>query len=1532
MTNITAWRRDPSDSYLLNCHFSLEFNSFNYLRNNSLNTTYYLMKKNSSFLLAGLLAFLLCFPLEIMAQNGIQRESKLRDVLSARQGSLVMGSTLNMPVGSVLNLEDSPLQVVGTPMQKMFSAPIIKAPATGTVLWGNVIHQEGWKVGAAPYGMYSFNTTPPIEVNAIGLHKFMEVNSGSGIVGGVFHAMYLDFMAYSGGRFVIHHYTYDIDTWEQLSDDDLGQDGLTLCAMETAQDRNTGKVYGIFWDESGTNLQWGTVDYSTMKRNFIGWAEHQFIALGISNEGVLYGVSTDGDLYSISTTNGTETLIGSTGVTVKNDQGKYYLQSGEIDQKTNTFYWASIDTEGKSVLYNVDLATGRANKISDMPSESQVLAMTVPVLSSAPNAPARIEDLKMVFDKGNTTGRVQFTAPDKTVDGNSLTGNLTYYVVANNDTVKQGTAQAGSKVDAELTVPGGDTKFLVTTANAAGSSPKVRYSAWVGFDIPANVEKVKFSFDGTTARITWPVVTQGVHGGYVGKVKYDVKRMPDGMQVGTDLDDNKTSMTFSVSGLKKYTFVITPKAGNQTGKSTTSNGIVIGEAIQPPFKETFIDEESFENFTPIDANDDGETWEWGLADDFKGRAQSGYNMKGAADDWLLSPPMELRTDRLYNISFDAYNVLASQYTEVMELAYGMGYNPKTYTKISEPTIVPKEQTKFSYEIRVPQDGSYFFGIHDRSSYAQWRFYVRNFEVKPGSLLSAPDASTNFNVTVDQTGAEKAALSFTMPTKTIEGKELKAQLDSAVIYRDNIKLALLSNPARGAQLSYQDNNVAKGFHIYKIVVYNQQGAGREAVKKAFVGPDVPAAPTGLKARDNNTSASLSWDKISTTGANGGVVFPNEVTYNVINMRNAKEPADTLASFKDRTGFDVQSLNLNDGDQHFIYWGVSATNKQGAGALSTTRLVAGKPYNVPFRESFANASLSTLVWLAETKGASWKICRGLSADNDGGSLCFESSKLGEQSILGTGKISLVGTTNPKLVFQHRFDNFCNTKIIVFAQKPDGTRTELRTIDYSKINKTEKSWITEVVPLADFEDERYIFIGFKAVGENVPSLIYIDNIRVSEVSRYNLAVTASGSKKVIKGRDAKIDVTVENIGERQADDFIVRIKSASGKEISHTTVSESLESFKKHTVSFNVPTSSIDAQAEEMKVIAEVEYEDDLDKTDNKTELTIRLEDSEKPQVTNLRGSKEQQTVSLTWNAPSKEPQTVTEDFERYDPWSTEFGDWTLIDANKGYAGGFFDNLWYPNQFTQFAYIIFNPNVLGEDIPRLNPWLLALSGRQYAAVPYELNASGQAYVNSDNWIISPKLSGQAQTISFYVHNMTVNDIAYVEDYDVLLSTTGNEIANFTDIVIENRQAVSGEWEKITINVPAGTAYFAIHQKTHQTGLMFGIDDVTFTKATPVPTHYGIYRSGERIDLIGADKTSYVDNAPTQNGIYAVTAIYADGTESKPVEVNITTALDNIENDGKPIDIYTVDGKLVRRQATSLDGLRKGVYLVGNKKVIVK
>ena len=69
------------------------------------------------------------------------------------------------------------------------------------------------------------------------------------------------------------------------------------------------------------------------------------------------------------------------------------------------------------------------------------------------------------------------------------------------------------------------------------------------------------------------------------------------------------------------------------------------------------------------------------------------------------------------------------------------------------------------------------------------------------------------------------------------------------------------------------------------------------------------------------------------------------------------------------------------------------------------------------------------------------------------------------------------------------------------------------------------------------------------------------------------------------------------------------------------------------------------------------------------------------------------------------------------------------------------------------------------------------------------------------------------------------------------------------------------------------------------------------------------------------------------AVTAVYEGGMESAPATavIDVTSGISEISIDGQPVDVYTVDGRLVRRQATSLQGL-KGLYLIGNKKVFVK
>ena len=49
-------------------------------------------------------------------------------------------------------------------------------------------------------------------------------------------------------------------------------------------------------------------------------------------------------------------------------------------------------------------------------------------------------------------------------------------------------------------------------------------------------------------------------------------------------------------------------------------------------------------------------------------------------------------------------------------------------------------------------------------------------------------------------------------------------------------------------------------------------------------------------------------------------------------------------------------------------------------------------------------------------------------------------------------------------------------------------------------------------------------------------------------------------------------------------------------------------------------------------------------------------------------------------------------------------------------------------------------------------------------------------------------------------------------------------------------------------------------------------------------------------------------------------------------TTGIDTIAGQSEPADVYTTDGRLVRRQATSLSGLKKGIYVVNGKKMVVR
>ena len=77
----------------------------------------------------------------------------------------------------------------------------------------------------------------------------------------------------------------------------------------------------------------------------------------------------------------------------------------------------------------------------------------------------------------------------------------------------------------------------------------------------------------------------------------------------------------------------------------------------------------------------------------------------------------------------------------------------------------------------------------------------------------------------------------------------------------------------------------------------------------------------------------------------------------------------------------------------------------------------------------------------------------------------------------------------------------------------------------------------------------------------------------------------------------------------------------------------------------------------------------------------------------------------------------------------------------------------------------------------------------------------------------------------------------------------------------------------------------------------------------------------------------------VYNVTVVYedAEGNQSESGFSNDATVVTSIEaieaiENASSYNVYTLDGKVVMKDAKSLNGLKKGVYIINDKKYILK
>ncbi len=1215
-----------------------------------------------------------------------------------------------------------------------------------------------------------------------------------------------------------------------------------------------------------------------------------------------------------------------------------------------------------------------------------------------PTAPAAVTDFAVAQTPNVLEAVVSFKAPTKTVAGDDLTDLTKIDVLRDGNIIKSITnssidwvagAQGYENAQDVAAIDFGS-GLTATMASGGNSNTPKYYTSGTALRMYGNntmtitgsaIKKVVITMTGNdnqkqlTANVgeyalegnvgTWTgsadEVVFTVVDGKQARIQEIVIEYGEGVAPGAAISyvDNAEDLTIGT-----HVYQVIPYNTSGIGVKSEEKSIFLSVAYDVPHTFDFS-ENLLDLFGVIDNNGDGKTWLWSASYG----AYYGYSSSNAADDYLVTMPFKLKAGKKYNVIVTARN---SGYDEKFEVLAGKEATVAglTETVIPETTISGDDEATNSvwneYEgtFAPAEDGSYNFAIHATSDADMFNLCVQTLTVELAPEETAPAAIADFAVAAGAEGALEANLSFTTPTKAINGNALEGNVD-VKIYRDNELVNTLTGVAAGSAQSWKDTNVENGkIYTYYVVAANESGDGLKSEKKSvFVGVDeVGDVANILVTGTTANTISLKWDEVA--GKNGGYVNLADVKYAVVSMHvetywimQYLVIDDVLGTV---TGATSGTFNypVDEGVQDWSYIGVVALQGDAAApeagseyAGGYTAVLVGSPYTMPFVESFANQTLAYDIWTYGGAEDTYVSLTDDASDDDGGAVLMTTYEAPGTARFESGKIKIEGA-NPTLIFDAKATGITSGKIM--ASIDDAEWTVVKSFDVTDTYQPVK------VSLLNAKGERFTRIAFAAdivnpseyqgqdpsTGANIfdwKDVLYIDNIKVVDLYEYNLVADIKAPKSVVAGQKAKIVATVSNEGENPVKDYIVTI-TAGNKALTNVIGDKELAPFTKDIIEVDYETSIFD-ETGDVTLTVNVQYENELLPEDNTASAIITITEPAATAPTSLLAEdKGAAGVDLTWTVAEGGVAEITEAFDDesvFEPFGLggitadqhtgAFGDWTVYDGN-GIGTYGFNGTDFPNAYQPMGFIVFNPSQVSEALAET---YAPHSGDQFmmSFCPADQDEAGNTLTPAaDHWMISPELPGTAQTISFFARVIT-NQYG-PETFEVWASSTDNKVENFTKVADYSSDAT--EWTEFSADLPAGTKYFAIrHTSTDVFGLL--IDDVKFSaNTTATVASFNIYYNNEKIATVDGDKTTYTvaaDKVEVGTQTFGVSAVYANGAESRvtTATIEIVTGIEQIAADGKPVDVYSIDGKLIRNQAKSLDGL-KGLYIVNGKKIMVK
>ncbi len=344
-------------------------------------------------------------------------------------------------------------------------------------------------------------------------------------------------------------------------------------------------------------------------------------------------------------------------------------------------------------------------------------------------APDAITDLQTSFTDGSLTGKVSFKCPTTLFDGTAASGNLTYKIMKKDSVLTTGPCSYGQAMSVDLTVPKADLYTIaVVVTNSVGDGPVVKTKPFfIGKDTPKPTE-VSIAYENGAFKVNWKPVTTTVNGGYmdVSKLSYNVTRFPDSVVVAQNLTDTTyVDKVAEPEAKTSFYYTVITECDGISSSPAESNTVDLGNYV-PPYEVKSTSSASINEFTVIDANNDGKKWKYSYTGS-NSSVNCAYSSTKDMDDWLISPKIKFHGGKTYKF---AVEVRGSSTTKVERFELKLGKEAtaeaQTLTVIDTTEVKTNKATTYEAHFTVPETGLYNLGFHGIS------------EKKNGTLLYKED--------------------------------------------------------------------------------------------------------------------------------------------------------------------------------------------------------------------------------------------------------------------------------------------------------------------------------------------------------------------------------------------------------------------------------------------------------------------------------------------------------------------------------------------------------------------------------------------------------------------------------------------------------------------------------------------------------------------------------------------------------------------------------------------------------------------------